>query len=52
MNQRIAEYNEKNNKVLPVPATYLIEKDGSISFVHYDPDYKNRSDLDEILKML
>lgn len=52
VNQRIAEYNEENNNVLPVPATYLIEKDGSISFVHYDPDYKKRSDLDEILKML
>lgn len=52
VNQRIAEYNEENNNVLPVPATYLIEKDGKISFVHYDPDYKSRSDLDEILKML
>ena len=50
--ERINEYNEDNNNVLPVPATYLIDESGKISYVHYDPDYKNRSDLDEILKSL
>jgi peroxiredoxin len=50
--ERINEYNVDNNKVLPVPATYLIDNSGRISYVHYDPDYKNRSDLNEILKSL
>jgi len=48
----LATYNVDNNNVLPVPATYLIDKDGKIKYGHYDPDYKNRSDLNEILKLL
>lgn len=49
---KVAEYNVKNNNVLPVPATYMIDQNGKISYVQYDPDYKNRSDFTEILKML
>ncbi len=52
LNERLATYNVDNNNVLPVPATYLINQDGKVSYVHYDPDYKNRSDLNEILKFL
>jgi peroxiredoxin len=50
--EKINEYNEDNNNVLPVPATYLIDQSGKISYVHYDPDYKKRSNLDEILTLL
>jgi len=50
--KKVAEYNVKNNNVLPVPATYMIDQNGKISYVQYDPDYKNRSDFTEILKML
>ena len=49
---KVTAYNEKNNNVLPVPATYIIDQDGLISYVQYDPDYKNRSDFSEILKLL
>lgn len=52
VSSRVNEYNVNNNKVLPVPATYIIGQDGKISYVQYDPDYKNRSDFTEILKML
>lgn len=52
LNQKLSTYNVDNNMVLPVPATYMIDKDGKISYVHYDPDYKKRSDLKEILEML
>lgn len=52
ISRKIAAYNVKNNNVLPVPATYLIGQDGKIIYVQYDPDYKNRSDFDEILKLL
>ena len=52
LNDRLAEYNEANNNVLPVPATYLIDKSGKIAYVQYDPDYKKRSNLDEILELL
>jgi len=50
--QRMNEYNEDGNNVLPVPATYLIDQSGKITYVHYDRDYKNRSDLNAILKSL
>ena len=48
----VAEYNSENEKVLPVPATYLIGTDGRIEYVQYDPDYKNRSDISEIVDSL
>ncbi len=50
--KKIADYNVKNNNVLPVPATYLIGKDGKIIYVQYDPNYKSRSDFGEILESL
>jgi len=52
VSKSVAEYNVKNNNVLPVPATYMIDQNGNISYVQYDPDYKNRSDFSEILKSL
>lgn len=52
VSSKVAAYNAENNNVLPVPATYLIDQDGKISYVHYDPDYKKRSDFSEILKSL
>ncbi|MBJ2175508.1 AhpC/TSA family protein [Aureibaculum sp. A20] len=48
--KKLAEYNEENNNVLPVPATYIINKKGEIEFVHYDPNYSNRFDVTELLK--
>ncbi len=38
--------------ILPVPATYLIGKDGLIKYVHFDPDYRKRSDPGEVLAAL
>jgi len=49
---KVQAYNEKENLVLPVPATYLIGQDGNIKYVHYDPDYKNRSKFEEIIAQL
>ena len=50
--KKIEEYNEINNNILPVPATYLIDKNALISYVHYNPDYKKRASFDEIMKLL
>lgn len=44
--------NGNNDQTLPVPATYVIGKDGKVKYVQYDPDYKNRSNAKEILKHL
>ena len=48
----VNEYNSESEKVLPVPATYLIGTDGKIEYVQYDPDYKNRSDISQIVESL
>jgi peroxiredoxin len=44
--------NGNDTQVLPVPATYVIGKDGTIKYVHYNTDYKKRSTAKEILKHL
>lgn len=47
---------ERNNgnadNVLPVPATYLIDKTGKIVYVQFDKDYRKRASVTEILKRL
>lgn len=44
---------EKNNgntdHMLPVPATYIIDKSGKITFVHFDKDYRKRLAISTIL---
>ncbi len=52
VSKKVVEYNIENNNVLPVPATYLIGLNNKFLYVHYDPDYKKRSDLEEILNTL
>jgi len=47
---------EKNNgnkdNVLPVPATYVIDRSGKIVFVQFDKDYKNRASVSSLLEVL
>ena len=52
MGQDLAEVNDQENPTLPVPATYIISKEGKIKWVQYDPNYKNRATVDEILNAL
>jgi peroxiredoxin len=44
--------NGNTDHVLPVPATYLINKAGKVSFVHFDKDYKKRASVADILAAL
>ena len=44
--------NGNSSQTLPVPATFIIGKNGKIKFLQYDPDYKNRSSAKEILEHL
>jgi peroxiredoxin len=48
----IAKYNGRDVAHLPVPATYIINKDGFIVAVQFDPDYKNRASVKWMLKNL
>jgi peroxiredoxin len=44
------KHNDTEDAVLPVPATYIIASDGTIKFVHFETDYKERSTLEMILE--
>jgi len=44
--------NGNEDQTLPVPATYVIGRDGIVKYVQYDPDYKNRSNAEDILMHL
>ena len=48
----IAENNNQSEAQLPVPATYVIGKDGRIKYRHFDYDYKVRATASEILGAL
>jgi peroxiredoxin len=47
---------EKNNgnrdRVLPVPATYVIDQSGKIIYVHFDKDYTKRASVRAVLDVL
>jgi peroxiredoxin len=48
----IAKNNGRDAARLPVPATFIINKDGIIVAVQFDPDYKNRASVKWMLKNL
>lgn len=37
---------------LPIPATYIIRKDGTVHYAYVNPDFRERLDPDEIVKRL
>ena len=44
--------NGSNGNNLPVPATYIIGKDGKIKYVFFNPDYRQRASVMNILDHL
>ncbi|MCF6241972.1 MAG: peroxiredoxin family protein [Bacteroidales bacterium] len=48
----IAENNQEETAHLPVPATFIIDKTGTIVWRQFDPNYKNRASTKDILKHL
>jgi peroxiredoxin len=46
----IAENNGRDEARLPVPATFIINKDGFIVAVQFDPDFMNRATVKWMLK--
>ena len=48
----ISKFNGRDAAHLPVPATYIINKDGFIIAVQFDPDYTNRASVKWMLKNL
>ena len=43
---------KKNGNFLPVPATYVIDKESNITYRYFQPDYKKRASVKEILSNL
>ena len=47
------DFNNGNaDHVLPVPATFVVNKAGKITFVHFNPDYTKRPSVSDILAVL
>jgi peroxiredoxin len=49
---KLDENNGKNGNYLPIPATYIIDKDANISYRFFNADYKKRPSVKEILDNL
>jgi len=52
LNASIAKTNANGEAVLPVPATFIIDKTGTIVYRQFDPDYHNRASITDILANL
>lgn len=49
---KLKETHSDDSQRLPIPATYIIGTDGKIAWRQFDPDYKKRSTVADILKAL
>lgn len=47
---KLKESHSDDTERLPVPATFIIDTDGKIVWRHFDPDYKKRSTVSDIVK--
>ncbi len=45
----IGEINGQETASLPIPATYIIGKDGKVKWVHFNPDYSERASVEEVI---
>jgi peroxiredoxin len=52
LNANLKETHSDDSQRLPIPATYLINTNGMITWRQFDPDYKNRSTVSEIMKAI
>ena len=48
----LEQNNGNTDHVLPVPATYVIDKNGKLIFAHFDKDYTKRPSVKSILDVL
>jgi peroxiredoxin len=50
--RRLPEYQGNDTWTLPIPATFVIGRDGRIKARFVDPDYRNRMTIDELIAAL
>jgi len=48
----LEEINGQADASLPIPATYVVGTDGKVKWAHFDPNYRKRPDVNEILAVL
>jgi peroxiredoxin len=48
----LEKWSGRNHHILPVPSVFVIDKLGTIQFVHSNPDYKVRMKSAEIMKVI
>ncbi len=46
---KLKEAHSDKSEQLPIPATFILDTKGVIVWRHFDPDYKKRSSIEEIL---
>ncbi len=52
MGAKLKQSHSDDSEQLPIPATYIISKDKMVKWRHFDPDYKKRSKVSDILANL
>ena len=52
LNAKLKETHSDDSQRLPIPATYIIDRNGLITWRQFDPDYHNRSTVKEIIENL
>ncbi|MFC0264367.1 peroxiredoxin-like family protein [Fontibacter flavus] len=48
----LQEAHSDDSQRLPIPATYIIGQDGIIKWRHFDPDYRKRASVEDIVAAL
>lgn len=48
----ISNYQDNENWILPIPATFVVGQDGVVQGRFVDPDYRRRMDVEEMLSAL
>lgn len=52
LGKKVKEIHSDIDTKLPIPATYIINQKGEIIWRQFDPDYKNRSSVKDIVEAL
>jgi peroxiredoxin len=48
----ISPFNDNDNWILPIPATFVVGEDGMIKARFVDPDYRKRMEIDDLMAAL
>lgn len=52
MGAKLKESHSDDSEQLPIPATFIISKEGKIKWRHFNPNYMKRSPINDILEKL